>query len=329
MKKAVKIILVAIVAIVVLYGSVYFITYPTYTGKDKQISGSFDEYYKVKQKRSAELKTRPGNEEKLLRYSTGKTKLAILYIHGFGACRAEGEYIVDRLADHFKANTYYLRLPGHGTNMDEFASVRFSDYIDEVEEAVRMMPQLGEKVIVVGTSMGALLGIYSTTRHPDIVSALVICSPFFDYADVSPRLFDIPGGIHVVHLLMGKVRISQKSPEDVDGYQGFWYPKRYYRSYLSIADLKKAIAKDEIYRKITLPVQMVYYYKDKERQDKTASVKAMLHAYSQFGRDTTPNPLNRAVKIEKGSHVLFSKWVLSDKDRIEKEVINFIELFDK
>ncbi|MEO1224073.1 MAG: hypothetical protein AAFX92_07575, partial [Pseudomonadota bacterium] len=45
----------------------------------------------------------------------------LLYIHGFGASRGEGEYVFDRVAEKYRANTYYMRLPGHGTNKEDHA----------------------------------------------------------------------------------------------------------------------------------------------------------------------------------------------------------------
>src|SRR5690606_3621994 len=83
---------------------------------------SFDAYLQHRLEVGAEKGARPGNEERLIRYGD-KTPIAFLYIHGFGASRAEGEMVMDEIAARYKANTFYLRLPGHGTDMDDHASV--------------------------------------------------------------------------------------------------------------------------------------------------------------------------------------------------------------
>lgn len=127
---------------------------PDYTYTPGPLPASFDEFLGNKLKQSADAGTLPGCEERLVRFAPGQTELAFLYIHGFGASRAEGEASLDPIAARLKANTYYLRLPGHGTNKEDHARAKYTDYLDTAEEALQMMPQLGKKIIVVGTSMG-------------------------------------------------------------------------------------------------------------------------------------------------------------------------------
>src|SRR5262245_19851474 len=74
---------------------------------------SFEEFLTAKVEASRKLGAKPATEERLIRKSAQKTPIAFLYIHGFGACRGEGEAVMELLADDFKANTYFLRVPGH------------------------------------------------------------------------------------------------------------------------------------------------------------------------------------------------------------------------
>jgi pimeloyl-ACP methyl ester carboxylesterase len=311
----------------VVVGAMVLIAFlpPQYHPKKKELPDDFDAYLQEKLRISREKGARPGNEERLIRYAD-KTEFAILYIHGYGASRAEGEYVVDRLAERFKANTYYLRLPGHGTNPEDHARATFSDYINEVEEAYQMTRLLGDHVIVIGTSMGGLLATYLGSRHPEI-AGLILASPFYDFEDWRAHLANEPGGMYLIETINGSAfRKTEKKPDDanIEGYQNFWYTKQYLKALKSLEDLREYAAHSGTYERITMPVLLLYYYRDEQHRDRTASVQAMLDAFHQFGSLDKPNPLNRAVAIERGDHVLLSRWVDVDHERSLEEMILFL-----
>jgi pimeloyl-ACP methyl ester carboxylesterase len=275
-------------------------------------------------------KAKPGNEEKLVRYSDGLTEAAILYIHGFGACRAEGEMVTDSIGANLKANTYYLRLPGHGTNPEEHANTHFSEYIRESEEALAMMPEIGKRTIVVATSMGGLLATYLAATYPDKIDALILVSPFYDYGQYAGKLVNFPGVVNLISLLDSKGRITYpeekiKTGEVLPEYPDFWYTEQKYEALFSLEDLKDFAARPEVFKKVTVPALMFYYYKSEEEQDRAASVEAMLQAFSQFGTSKEPRPFNRKVNVINGSHVLFSKYVKVDYELIYNECFRFLD----
>ncbi|HDP80260.1 MAG TPA: alpha/beta fold hydrolase, partial [Spirochaetes bacterium] len=218
---------------------------------------------------------------------------------------------------------------GHGLTKEEFAAAGYRDYIDQAEEAFVMMPLLGDRVIVIGSSMGGLLGTYLAAQYPGKIAGLILASPFYDFAPAPAKLFYYPGGTSLVELLQGKVRRPTGGPTDVPGWEGYWTKDKYYSSFKSAADMVKYTARDAAYRKVTDPVLMLYYYDDEKNQDTTASVAAMKRAFGLFGHDSKPNPLNRAVAIPKSAHVLLSKWVISDRATVEKEIDEFLRLIEK
>jgi len=304
---------------------------PKYTYKETPLPATFEEFLAQKQKLSADAHARSGNEERLVRYATGQSEIAFLYIHGFGASRAEGEEVLDRVAAQFRANTYYVRLPGHGTNKEDQAKVNFSDYLDAGEEALRMMPLIGKRVIVVGTSMGALIATNLAAEHPDRVNGLIIASPFFGFYRTDANITGYPGGTMLAEMIGGgKIRDVRKKPGDttdsrIDGYDNYWYDVQYYSALRSLGQLRRAVANSGTYGRVTSPVLMLYYYKDEEHQDSAASVSAMMSAFHQFGQFSKPSPLNRSAAIADGDHILLSKWVVSDKAPAEKEIVRFVK----
>lgn len=294
----------------------------TYTYNPKKLPATFDEYYQLKLKESKEKGVRPNNEEKLLRFAP-KTKIAMLYIHGYGASRGEGQFVLDTIAKKLKYNTYYLRLPGHGTNMDDHKNTEYYQILDTAIEAAQMTKLLGEKLVIIGTSMGGSIATYIAAEHPDIPDAVVLVSPFYRFANpVGNALFFRP--FFKTVLLFTTYRERHDPYDDPnDNWTMYWYGKNYWASLHSLLDLGDLIANDDIYKKVSCPVLLLYYYKDDKHKDGSAQVEAMLKAYDTFNNGK-PHPLSRKVAIENGDHVLLSKYVKSDWGKAEKAITVFL-----
>ena len=68
-----------------------------------------------------------------------------------------------------------VRLPGHGTTVQDLADTRWMDWFGEVlREGERLAAETGA-VAVVGMSLGALLGLHLAATHAALVRALVLC----------------------------------------------------------------------------------------------------------------------------------------------------------
>lgn len=308
----------------VFFTTTYYIDYPSYSYEQTTLPSSFDEFYQAKLNTSQKIPTRPGNEEKLIRYSKGKTPIAILYIHGFGASRAEGELVTDRIANQFQANTYYLRLPGHGTSPEDHRDTGFQNYLKTAEDSLLMMDRLGDKTLVIGTSMGGLLTTYLAAKYPDKIAGIILVSPYYDFTDKSGNIYNFVWGKKFVNLVFGEIRKNtNRNPNDPSF--AYWYKDQYYAAIQNLNDLKRTVANSETYEKVTVPVLMFYYYKSETEQDGSADVSKMLEAFQQFGRSAQPHPLNKKVAVENGAHVLFSQWIPSDKELVYKESVDFIQ----
>lgn len=322
MKK--KIVLAVLLIVAVAYTLHYNFCIPSYEYTETSLPARFDEFYAQRLAQSASLHARPGNEERLVRYAPGKTPVALLYIHGYGASRAEGEYILDKIAAKLKANTYYLRLPGHGTNKEDHKNATPKDHLDTAITALRMMDKLGEKTIVVGTSMGGLIATYLAANYPDKMSGVVLVSPFYNFPSAVARLVNhYP--VFKLFVTLNPIRVSSSEvPPEEDNWTKYWYREQYFISAKQLIGLSRMIARDEVFEKITTPVLLLYHYKDENHQDDTASVPHMKHAFERFGKAKTPHPLNRAVAIADGAHVLMSKYSKTDEKVIVQETVDFI-----
>lgn len=321
-----KKILIGLAAVAVLLAAWHFLmSRISYQYVPVQLPKTFDEFYAQKLAKSKELKARPHNEERLIRYAE-KTPLAILYIHGYGASRAEGEYVVDKVAKQLKANTYYLRLPGHGTNVEDHARVTVKEHLDETFASLAMMRTLGKKVVVIGMSMGGLIATYAAAERPELVDALVLCAPAYQFAPPIAKVAGFYPALKLITLVMPR-RPSTPIPNEADNWSLYWYPNQYTKSLRQMYQLQSLIANDDVYRKVKQPVMLLYYYKDDANQDNTVSVSHMIAAYEAFNNGTA-NPKSKKTALDQGGHVLLSKYVepneVPDYDKVTSGIIGYI-----
>lgn len=270
---------------------------------------------------------RPGNAERLVRHAPGRTPVAILYIHGYGASRANGEATIAPLAEAMGANTWYLRLPGHGTGpeqMDQHAEVTFDQYLDEALLGLAIARQLGERVVIAGSSTGGLLATWLAAQHPDQVDALILGSPFYAFVDPLAVMMDTPIGVPLAEALFGDVRDANWEDErKVEGYEDRWLVEQRYQAVQNLANLRRYAVSDELFAAVRAPALLLYYYADEDRQDSVASVPAMLDAFAKFNGGS-PAAGSRAVAIEDGNHILLSGYVRTDKATIQLEIQRFL-----
>lgn len=262
--------------------------------------------------------------ERLVRHHPGRAPEAILYLHGFGATRAEGEAVMDAVAARRRANLYYVRLPGHGTTAEDHASTDAADYRQAAADALSLTEALGERVIVVGTSTGGLLATWLAATWPDRVDALVLASPLFDFAQpwISPLLHS-RGGPTVARWLLGEERdAGWEDARKVEGYDERWLITQRFDALVKLEELRRSIAQEELYARVRAPVLLLYYYAHAQRQDATVSVPSMRAAFARMGE----HPASREVSIADGNHILMSAWVRTDKAAVRAAVEAF--LFD-
>lgn len=87
-----------------------------------------------------------------------KTPMSLVYIHGFSASRKDIAPVVESIAGTLGANAFLTRLAAHGrATSAEFATVTPQDWLNDAREALAIGRRIGDRVILIGTSTGALL----------------------------------------------------------------------------------------------------------------------------------------------------------------------------
>lgn len=138
-----------------------------------------------------------------------KTPLAIVYLHGFSASRGELSPVFESVGEQLGANIFFTRLAAHGRGDGEaFATVRPQQWMDDAREALAIGRRIGERVVVVGMSTGALLALQlaAEERRPGTIAALVLISPNHQVADPRARFISGPFGPWLARLLVGRTR---------------------------------------------------------------------------------------------------------------------------
>jgi carboxylesterase len=117
-------------------------------------------------------------------------KAAVLGLHGFTGTPSEFAYLAGRLAD-----TGYTvsvpRLPGHGTNLQDFLQTGWQDWLRAALDACFDLRSRYQPVYIVGLSMGGLLALILAARlRPE---KLVLAAPALrvhkqGYLSASPLL---------------------------------------------------------------------------------------------------------------------------------------------
>lgn len=149
--------------------------------------------------------------EKRIRWYAGrrntKTRHAIVYLHGFSATRQEIAPVSELVADALGANLFETRLSGHGLIEGSLVGVRAEDWLDDAAEALAIGAEIGEEIVLMGTSTGATLAL-AMVGHPasDRVSTLVLLSPNFAPGDPNAEFLTWPGGPQLAHLVAGDTR---------------------------------------------------------------------------------------------------------------------------
>ncbi len=137
----------------------------------------------------------PGVEKRIIWAGEegARTPLSLVYVHGFSATSEELRPVPDQIAKALGANLVFTRLTGHGRSGDALAEARVRDWTLDTAEAIEVARQVGDEVIVMGTSTGATLLAGAIVRAPiltDDIKAAIFVSPNFGIKEPTAFLLD-------------------------------------------------------------------------------------------------------------------------------------------
>lgn len=265
---------------------------------------------------------KPDNQARIIWYDTlhRKTPYSVVYLHGFSASQEEGDPVHEQFARTFGCNLYLARLAEHGIDTSEALLELTADkYWNSVKEALAIGLQIGEKVILMGTSTGGTNALQLAATYPDKVHALILYSPNIEIFDPNAPLLNDPWGLQIARQVIGSKYIKTKNQSDT--YRKYWNSKYRIEAVVALQELVETTMTPKTFAAIKQPTLLLYYYKDAVHQDSVVKVSAMLDMFKSLG---TPAALKREIPVPTAGNHVMASWIVSgDIPRVQTETERF------
>jgi esterase/lipase len=247
-----------------------------------------------------------------------RTEYAIVYLHGFSASQEEGDPVHREIAKKLGCNLYLSRLAEHGVDTTEPMVELTADKLwNSAKEAYAIGKQLGNKVVIMGTSTGGTLALKLAADYPEI-AGLILYSPNIAINDGAAWVLNNHWGLQVARMVKGKYNISDDTRPE---YKKYWSYKYRMEAAVELEELLETTMKASLFERVKQPVLMMYYYKDEENQDPVVKVSAMQRMFRQLG---TPADQKKEIAVPKaGDHVITSQIKSKDLQTVENETEKF------
>ncbi|MGZ5252859.1 MAG: alpha/beta hydrolase [Flavitalea sp.] len=249
-----------------------------------------------------------------------KTKYSIVYLHGFSASQGEGMPVHTNIARKFGCNLYLSRLAEHGIDTtDQMVNLTPENYWESAQEAFRIGQQLGEEVILMGTSTGGTLALMLAARYPGI-KALVLMSPNIEINDPNAWMLNNPWGLQIARKVLGSDEVIPKDDRPI--YRQYWNSPYRIEAVVALEEMLETSMNVETFKKVKQPALVMYYYRDEIHQDSVVKVEAIKEMFNKLG---TPDNQKKAVAMpQAGDHVMGSFIKSKDLEGVEQEIENFL-----
>jgi esterase/lipase len=271
----------------------------------------------------AQHKVKPQNEARIVWANDSakqKTAYAIVYLHGFSASQEEGAPVHKAIAKKFGCNLYLARLAEHGIDTTEaMQNLTAEKYWETVKQAYSIGKQLGNKVILMGTSTGGSNALQLAANFPD-VSALVLLSPNIEINDPNAWLANNPWGLQIARLV--KKSDYHITSDQREIYKAYWYSKYRLEAIVNLQEYLETAMTNENFSKVKQPTLLLYYYKDEAHQDNVVKVSAMQQMFDKLG--TVAEQKRKVAMPNTGDHVIGGYIKSNDYQGVETEITKFM-----
>ena len=230
------------------------------------------------------LNIRPDTEKKIIwaNQNKVKTKISLIFIHGFSATRAELDPVIEMLGKELNANIFFTRLRGHGLDGEALAEATFDDWMIDTKEAIDIGNAIGDKLILIGCSTGCSL-IHTNLQYINKAAAVIYVSPNFGSKSYLGKLLIIPGAKWFIPFIFGKE--YSFVPRNAD-HARCWTTSYPIRALFAVKDSVVAAYKVK-HIKIKQPV--LFWFSD---DDQVVSAKATRKIISKMGNNVSiHNPI--------------------------------------
>ena len=269
-------------------------------------------------------KVKPNNEARIIWANDSlkqKTKYAIVYLHGFSASQQEGDPVHRAIAKEFGCNLFLARLSQHGIDTaDALINMTADNLWESVKEAYAIGKQLGDTVLLMGTSTGGTLALQLAAAYPE-VGGLVLYSPNIAIKDPNAWLLNNPWGLQIARLVKKSNYIEVKKDNPL--YKQYWNTEYRLEATVQLEELLETAMTKKNFEKINQPMLVLYYYKNEKEQDPVVSVAAMKNMFALV--KTATNNKKMIAVPNAGNHVIASPIQSKDINTVQIETSQFIK----
>lgn len=186
---------------------------------------------------------------------------ACLLIHGYCGSPFEMEPLAGPLRDAGFAVSN-IRLPGHGTTVDDFLTTNFADWRAAADEAYHELAMRHKVVLAVGLSMGGTLALSLAARFP-LAGVLSLAAPvyiyrFFPWQVQDLRLLALPLLAKLCDVLPAKAgRPKSRAIAPWQGYEGVSCPRQLLSLSRGVAETRRLLPQ------VTAPLRIIHDRRDR------------------------------------------------------------------
>jgi pimeloyl-ACP methyl ester carboxylesterase len=254
-----------------------------------------------------------------------QTEYAIVYLHGFRASHPEGDPVHKAVAEAFECNLYLSRMEEHGikseypllelTEEKMFHSARF---------AIEIGRRIGKKVILMGTSTGGSLALYLSSKpeYQNDIASLILYSPLIDFYGISAKLLTNKVSRKLLATIPGKRHLitTKKSTFAEDK---IWNKRYALAGALELGAFVEKNMTNALFKKVSHPAFVGYYYKNKNEQDTVVSVQAIKKMIQNLATRTDLLHISNFPKAN--NHVICSSLVSKSVHRVIDNTCKFLK----
>jgi len=234
-------------------------------------------------------------------YSVTGDARGALVLHGFTGNPQSMRGLALALADAGFTVEMPL-LPGHGTDISDMLPTRWKDWSEAAEAAYDELAARSDSVVVVGLSMGGMLGVWLAQRHPEI-AAIAVVNPLIAPPDADTLAL-------VESMIENGDEVAPGIGSDIamEGAVESAYPGLPLRAALSLFAAASEVEAD--LESVICPVLVFTSVQDHVVDPKSSDVLAA----------RAKGPVER-VTLERSYHVATLDY---DKDEIESRTVEFV-----
>ena len=193
----------------------------------------------------------------------------VLLVHGFTGAPKEMRWMGEYLHEQ-GYSVLGVRLAGHATQMEDLNHVKWSDWLNSVEDGYHILKGASEKIVIAGLSMGGILSLLFAANF-EVSGVIAMSTPYALPPD--PRL----------RLLRWLWRVYPYAPKDEPDWKDSTpaqdhidYPKYPTKAILALKGLVEQMQR--VLPEVHVPALLMH-----SRQDKNVPPENMELIYKQLG----------------------------------------------